>query len=167
MIILDDFSMKKFVLFTLLFVLSVPCFSQRDLKTLVGKSPKGIISLYGIPEVEDNSLIEYMCPVVFYQNKKFYFEESETGTWICSSIENCDPSICVLTSFIDGGVKIGDPFSKLECLGDRLQPNLMKYEIISHPASHVVFKEEYQSYYFSVENGIITAFSLLTKEDSI
>ena len=151
-------------------MLAFPCFAQRDIKTLEGRTPEQIIAIFGNPEVKDYSMTEYMCPVVFYKDKQFFFglvqiNDAGDEAFLCGNIETCDPSLCVFTDRIDGGIKIGDPLSKLQLLGDALQPNEMPYNIFSHPANYVAFKDECQSYFFSVENGVVTAFSVLEKED--
>ena len=173
--------MKKLILFALSLVLVTSCFAQRDIKTLEGKTPEQIIAIFGNPEVKDYSMTEYMCPVVFYGTSKFFFvdtSKNSTPAWACQDIETCDPGLCVLSDYIDGGIKIGDSFSKLQSIdfvhsqygrnkdGNALKASETAYDIISHPANYEVFGEEYQSIYFSVENGIITAFSVISKEDT-
>ena len=162
--------MKKLILFALSLVLVTSCFAQRDIKTLDSRTPEEIIAIFGKPDVEDFSMNEYMDGVVFYQDKHFFFDlvqinDSGDEAFLCGSIETCDPSLCVFTDRIDGGIKIGDPLSKLQLLGDVLQPNEMPYDIFSHPANYVAFKDECESYFFSVENGVVTAFSVLEKDD--
>ena len=174
-------NMKKYILSAILFVIAMPCFAQRDVKTLEGRTPEQIIAIFGTPVVKDYSTTEYMCPVVFYGTSKFFFvdtSKNSTPNWACQDIETSDPGLCVLSDYIDGGIKVGDPFSKLQSIdfvhsqygrnkeGNALKSSEIAYDIISHPANYVVFEEEYQSIYFSVENGIITAFSVISKEDT-
>ena len=173
--------MKKIVLFILAVLMSIHCFAQRDIKTFEDMSPEDVKALYGTPLVDDDSFDNYSAYVIFYEHFKFYYCELENAQgqmyYHMADFETDSPLFCVLSDYIEGGIKVGDPLSRLQSIdfqhcpyglnksGNALKVSTLPYPIFGHPTNYVAFDEQYLSLFFAVEDGVITAFSLLSKED--
>lgn len=176
--------MKRILVSLLSFFLCSYVFAQVDFRMLEGKTPLQIKALYGAPLVDDGSLNSYSAYVLFYENTHFYFEEltdpndSNDTIWLLYDFSTCSPDICILSDYINGGIKVGDSFARLSSIdfahtaygrnlsSNALQVSTLPYEEYSYEMNYVAFKEEFVTLYFAVTDGIIRAISVSTKGDS-
>ena len=174
------FNIKKVLLFLSVVLFAFPCLAQTDIKFFSGKSFSEVKTICGTPLEEDITGVLYECPVLIYEDCKIFFPETSVDgqtVKLFSDFETNGARFSVLSDYIEGGVKVGDPFSRLQNMdfvhtpygrnksGNGLKANSIPCEIMTYPANYVVFGEEISTLYFSVENGIIRAFALICKDE--
>ena len=154
-------------------VVAVPCFAQRDIKTLNNKTSDQIVSLIGDPtdmelgednENEDKLIYDDSRIIVDNENKSLVYFETSSSAY------------CILSNLIPGGIKVGDPLSKIKSFdfanteyGRGKEANGLKEEthirICGQNSSYVAYRYEYEWIGFVVKNGRIAAWAFLTAPD--
>ena len=160
--------MKKIILTLLAIALTVvQSFAQRDVKTLIGASDAQIKAIFGSP---DNYLIgDADSFFYYYPNVTLVLTNPERNL---EAFWTDSPDYCILTKYIPGGIKIGDPFSKLQEVdfskvdyGRNDPENALSPD--SDPTfNYVIFKNEYHQVSFRVEDGIIREWIFTTEQDA-
>lgn len=168
---------RLFILTTLILV-TCAAHAQRDIKTLEGKTSSQITKLTGTPSSTDLGKTFSYLDIYEYKDTKFAIDrDSKT----IDSFETTSNKYCILSDLISGGIKVGDCLSKLQGFdfarskyGRNKSSNALKnvntsefrYPIFGNMANYVVNESEYETIFFSVKNGKITAWAYITKEDS-
>lgn len=162
------------------FVLSTwALFAQIDIDSLYNKTPNFVIQTLGEPSFKDFGDKYMAAATLFYQNSRFYFDESE-GEWWLDCFETDSNDFCILSDCFEEGIKVGDSFQRINNLdfvnckygnhksGNSLKrvSNAFRYKPLGHLVNYVVFEEEPVSFYFSVCNGVIVAIAMKSKEVS-
>ena len=87
----------------------VPCFAQRDVKTLDKIGRQKVLQILGEPittEIwEDAEILEYPDAT------RFCFDEN---SWELVGFNINSAKYCVLSDYVKGGFKVGDKFSKVQ-----------------------------------------------------
>jgi hypothetical protein len=166
------FFMKKYILIILAVLLSLPAFAQKDVfKTLNGKTHAQIIQMFGQPDDYCNYEDSADDTQIYYYGKTIF---SMDRNRILAHFQTDSKDYCILTKFINGGLKVGDPFSKLQSIdfsktdyGRNKAGNKLTYDCTNKDGStdYFVFKEEYHYVYFRVKGGVIISWGLLCKSD--
>ena len=160
--------MKQIVTAVLTLVMIVPCFAQRDVKTLDKIGRQKVLQILGEPittEIwEDAEILEYPDAT------RFCFDEN---SWELVGFNINSAKYCVLSDYFKGGFKVGDKFSKVQKFdfvhskyGKNRSGNALK--LIDSTAErdyYKVFSEEWYRFYFRVKNGVIIGVDMSTPED--
>ena len=141
----------------------LPCFAQRDIKTLVYLGEDGIIKVLGKPaEVdgwEDRTILVYSDGTVIHIN-------DETG--VMEGFGTHSPKFCMLSNYVRGGFKVGDPFSKVQAFdfvhskyGRNRPGNALKFvDSNVYRDLYVAYENERIQFEFSVKDGVITVIGM-------
>lgn len=167
--------MKRIYALIVMLLAAIPCMAQIDIATLDGKTPDEVIKMFGTPVDQDRDRMDYDCDaVLIYKNCKIYLDkvynndESLNGYTLCA-FETDSPSFCILSDVYPGGIKVGDKAADLEKFdfanckygNHRTENNFTKI----HATEYILFKERYEHYYFTVQDGIIKSITLSQAED--
>lgn len=160
--------MKKILTWTLCIIVVIPCFAQRDIKTLNRKGKEKVIQILGEPirtEIWDDGVV-----MEYPDATRFCFTK---GTWELDGFNTDSPKYCVLSDYVKGGFKVGDKFSKVQKFdfvhskyGKNRSGNALK--LIDSTAErdyYKVFSEEWYHFYFRVKNGVIIGIDMGTPEE--
>ena len=154
---------------------AIPCMAQIDIATLDGKTPDEVIKMFGTPVDQDRNYDSYDCAaVLIYKNCKIYLDAlynndgSAKGYTLCG-FETDSSSFCILSDVYPGGIKVGDKAADLEKFdfanckygNHRTENNFTKI----HATEYILFKERYEHYYFTVQDGIIKSITLSQAQD--
>ena len=167
--------MKRIYALIVMLLAAIPCMAQIDIATLDGKTPDEVIKMFGTPVDQDRDHMDYECDaVLIYKNCKIYLDtrynkdESLNGYTLCG-FETDSPSFCILSDVYPGGIKVGDKAADLEKFdfanckygNHRTENNFTKL----HATEYILFKERYEHYYFTVQDGIIKSITLSQAQD--
>ncbi|MBP5549200.1 MAG: hypothetical protein J6X63_01800 [Bacteroidales bacterium] len=167
--------MKRIYALIVMLLAAIPCMAQIDIATLDGKTPDEVIKMFGTPVDQDRDRMDYDCDaVLIYKNCKIYLDkvynndESLKGYTLCA-FETDSPSFCILSDVYPGGIKVGDKAADLEKFdfanckygNHRTENNFTKI----HATEYILFKERYEHYYFTVQDGIIKSITLSQAQD--
>lgn len=164
--------MKRFLSLFIAVIVSLPAFAQKDVfKMLNGKTHAQIIQMFGQPEEyctyedsADDTQIYYYGKTIFSMDRKRMLFDFQTDS----------KDYCILTKYINGGLKVGDSFSRLQSVdfsktdyGRNKVGNKLTYDCTNKDGSadYFVFKEEFHYIYFRVKGGVIISWGLLCKSD--
>ena len=102
--------MKKILAIYICFIVALPCFAQRDIKTLNRIGKQKVIQLLGSPI---NTIIWMDGGVVleYPDATRLCFND---GTWELDGFNTNSPKYCILSDYVKGGFKVGDKFSKVQ-----------------------------------------------------
>lgn len=152
-------------------------YSQNDIKTFDKKGENYIISLFG--QYNSKEVVDFDGSWIKLNYNCCEIGLSQTDSHLDWMIIWSD-SMCVLSDYIDGGVKVGDSISKLLGVdfssteygrnkkGNNLCPIQQQPFFIGdcpHNFNYTVFGKEYQYFMFAVENNIIKAISFRTADE--
>lgn len=162
--------MKKTILSILTLALCAFTLSaQRDVKTLNKISDSKLRSIMGTPKEYSDEMEDYY----YYFNDATVVTSKNNRSLV--SFQTSSSKYCILTKYISGGVKVGDPISKLQkvdfaktAYGRNKSANGLTAYTPKHQNdyNYVVFQDEFQSVYFEIQNGIIKGWMLSSKLDT-
>ncbi|MBQ7467597.1 MAG: hypothetical protein IJS75_01905 [Bacteroidales bacterium] len=167
--------MKRIYALIVMLLAAIPCMAQIDIATLDGKTPDEVIKMFGTPVDQDRNYDSYDCAaVLIYKNCKIYLDAlynndgSAKGYTLCG-FETDSSSFCILSDVYPGGIKVGDKAADLEKFdfanckygNHRTENNFTKI----HATEYILFKERYEHYYFTVQDGIIKSITLSQAQD--
>jgi len=153
--------------------LARPCAAQHDLSEFIGMGPQQILQVLG-PEGRYVTDYDYPLDGVEYPDLVFYFTK---GTGHLEIFETKSPAVTVLSNFIPGGIRVGDPLSRLRLVDfartrfgrNKPRNGLRKVErytqILGEDANYVLFSEEHMYFCFAVRDGVIRAICLDSRDD--
>ena len=164
--------MKRILICFLVFTLTLPCFAQRDVKTLNKIGHEKIIKLLGVPTGQDG--IDDYFPDSFIMeypdDTRFCFDAE---TWELVGFNTNSSKYCILSNYVKGGFKVGDKFSKVKAFdfvhskyGKNRPENALK--LIDSTAErdyYVIYTKEKISFFFSIKNGIIIGIDMSTPDE--
>ena len=160
--------MKYLSVFLFSFVLLLPCYAQQDIKIFDRIGHDGIVKILGQPISTDGmdglELLEY-------PGNTYICIHEETGELYGFNTDSS--KYCILSDFIRGGFKVGDKFSKVQKFdfvhskyGRNRPENALKLiDSTSERDYYVVYSEEWHSFFFSVNNGVIISIDMGTPEE--
>lgn len=169
---------QKSILIILALLITIPTMAQTNLVDLYQANDSQVRARFGEP-------IQCEIPEGFggycyeYENMVFWYDNT-TGNRHLEGFEIANNRVKVLTNFITGGVKVGDSFSKVlnanfihTKYGKNNSKNGLQTETgyllscggVDINSTHILFKEEYQYFVFTVENNIIKAIAMYSKDD--
>ena len=158
--------MKTRIIITAIAALFVTAFtaSAQKFETFSGKTPEKVKQQYGTPVLEDaysmseSYLLKYKDFSITFAQGSNYIEEFRTD----------NKKFIFLSSVLGGGVKVGDKVSKLSSIplsklknksGNKIKTPKFEVDLgdgnATKNATHVLFEEESERYYFYAENGVI------------
>lgn len=150
---------------------SAPTFAQIDIQTLNGMSDSQIKRIFGTPT-------NYIFGGPDEDCHFYYFPDATVVQTDCGrdlyDFQTESPKYCILTKYISGGIKVGDPFSKLQSIdfskvdyGRGKADNALTFlaNAPSNDYNYAIFQKEYHSVYFRVENGVITKWGFFSASD--
>ena len=164
--------MKKQILIILVVFLSLPAFAQKDVfKTLNGKTHAQIIQMFGQPDdycnyedSADDTQIYYYGKTIFSMDRNRMLVDFQTDS----------KDYCILTKYINGGLKVGDSFSRLQSIdfsktdyGRNKAINQLSLFRNKTDGTQVyrVFAAEEHPIYFYIRNGRIISWGLHSTPD--
>ena len=172
--------MKKILSILIAIMMSVlSAYAQIDIKQFNKVGPEAISALLGNPpeQWEDNlypdCLIlgdeEYIEGVCSF-NARIVLDDKN---YSLIGFNTNSPNYCVLSDYISGGVKVGDPISKMENYdfvhtkyGRNKDSNAFRLlTSMGETKEYGVFLDEFQFLFFYVSNGIILSIAFGTSED--
>jgi len=154
--------MKKF--FTAIMIATITSFvtyAQIDVKTLNGMSDEQIRQTFGEPKNYTFDGPDGYCHFYYYPHVTIV--QTDQGRAL-EAFWTDSPDYCILTKYIPGGIKVGDPITKLQAVdfskvdyGRNNPKNALTFRPNTPENRHnyIVFQEEYYHVSFRVENGII------------
>ena len=172
--------MKKILSILIAIMMSVlSAYAQIDIKQFNKVGPEAVSALLGNPpeQWEDNlypdCLIlgdeEYIEGVCSF-NARIVLDDKN---YSLIGFNTNSPNYCVLSDYISGGVKVGDPISKMESYhfvhtkyGRNKDSNAFHLlTSMGETKEYGVFLDEFQFLFFYVSNGIILSIAFGTSED--
>ncbi|MCR5362994.1 MAG: hypothetical protein K6E44_00285 [Bacteroidales bacterium] len=164
--------MKRILMIAVSFVAGIQAFGQAiDFKHLVTKSPQEMHALYSNSEVITDDYYFYEL-----RNEDFEIgyvkvynallgEGVEVGDFIIKT-----PNFCILSDYIEGGLKVGDSFERLQSFdfvntpyGRGIPGNTLVQ--LDNNNLYLAYGEEYWQIYFIVKNGVITRIHFGSQQD--
>ena len=148
----------------------VPCFAQRDIKDFNKIGTERIIKILGTPEPVDEVLQLVFPDLVFLHYKSCAMEINKDG-YELNRFNTESPDFCVLSDYISGGFKVGDPVSKLKSFDfakskyGRNNPGNALTRLNEAKEYYVAYQEEYYHLYFEIKDGFIYGIMLKASED--
>ena len=153
--------------------LAVSAFAQRDIKSFDNLSPEGVISILGNPievdynwlRIGDERVLGDACLTYDRTTIVINGGESYSLDYFCTE----DSQFCVLSDYISGGIKVGDPLNKLQSyvfvnsVYGRGKPENGLLLIDSN--RYAVFFDEYQRLFFTVIDNLIVKIEYSEAED--
>ena len=134
-----------------------------------GKTPEQIKAIYGKPQHEDpvNDSESYCLR---YND---FFVALDPGNYTVDEFATNNSKFVFLENTVTGGVKVGDPISKLSGIENRIKYDVNKYEdrlktpkepiqVFKKISNYVVLESADVSFYFCVENGKIAEIGYFT-----
>lgn len=165
--------MKKVISVAALFLISLICFAQRDIKTLNYLSPEDVITLLGSPNdvdytwmtIDGESVLGDACLTYDKTSIVINGGESYGIDYFCTE----DSLFCVLSDYISGGIKVGDSFDKLQAY-DFVNSTYGRGKpenglVLMDTNRYSVFFGEYQRLFFTVMDNIIIKVEYSEAED--
>ncbi|MBR5384917.1 MAG: hypothetical protein IK143_03490 [Bacteroidales bacterium] len=162
--------MKKFIFCAIVVLNTISAFSQTDIKDIFFRNPSEIIAMYGEPVIKDKGF-EYPASLTLaYDDCVIAYDTDEDDVYCpCSFIFYTD-RFCILSDYIDGGIKIGDSLEKLLAFdfpateyGQGKMENKLK-KIAS--MQYMAYSEEYFRFYFNIEDNRIVLIQFGSIEDA-
>jgi hypothetical protein len=162
--------MKRIITIIICLITIIPCFAQRDIKVFNWIGRDRIIEILGIPDpkVPDDS--EWLPELDFLRYKntviEIYKDSGEISRFITSS-----PEFCILSDYVPGGFKVGDPVSKLKSFDfakskyGRNDPGNALKRMNSAGEWYVAYQKEYYFITFKIENNRISKIIFHASED--
>ena len=160
--------MKKILAISICFIIALPCFAQRDVKTLNKIGRQKVIQILGAPirtsSWEGADILEYPDAT------RFCFDEN---SWELVGFNINSAKYCVFSDYVKGGFKVGDKFSKVQKFDfvhskygkNRPENSLKLIDSKAERDYYVVYSEEWHFFFFRVKNGIIIGIDMGTSEE--
>lgn len=169
--------MKRIAIALLLTLFCMQAWAQRDIKTFSKIGQDKIESILGTPDQVEEGMDD---SVLMYYNDKKIVVTINLNSKLLESVICVNPDLCILSDYIEGGIKVGDPFSKVQGYDfvhskygrNKTTNGLIKLKdnegwwCFDKTTNYVVYREEYQHIAFAVENGIIQGFVYSTYPDA-
>ncbi|MCQ2140842.1 MAG: hypothetical protein MJY83_00670 [Bacteroidales bacterium] len=156
--------MRRFLFLLFASVACLGCYAQ-DVSTLSGIGYAKVVNLLGTPEKYEVLEYDGYWDVLDYKTKHLLFstENGELDGFIC-----WDPSLCMLSDQIPGGVRVGDSISNIPSSVGAL--HRLQDPFFYHPCplimNYVMFEHRCTNYLLSVENDVIKAIAMTICEDN-
>lgn len=141
-----------------------PAPAQTSIYSFDKKSPDLIKKTYGTPILEDAKAEFTPSYTLQYKNFCVYLDPDD---YALVGFETESPDFVMLTGFVSGGIKVGDKISKLNGIekkdpyfnkaGNGLKTPAIETQLCGKIATHILFEQTTEKYYFYVVNGIIKA----------
>ena len=148
----------------------VPCFAQRDIKDFNKIGTERIIKILGTPEPVDEVLQLVFPDLVFLHYKSCAMEINKDG-YELNRFNTESPDFCVLSDYISGGFKVGDPVSKLKSFdfakskyGRDIPGNALKRDDCDGEW-YIAYEMEYFFINFEIKNQRIASICLESKQE--
>lgn len=165
--------MKHYIIFpsiiiALQLVSAITASAQTDIKTFENKDYDYFIETYGQPIVESTS--EKESDVIWLEFSDFFVAfDFETKKLCKCYFTRAD--FCILSDYIDGGIKIGDSITRLKNVDfaitkygrNKERNGLSAYQ--GKLYNYVIFQEEMHHIYFSIKKGIIKEIMFVAEQD--
>ena len=127
----------------------------------------------------DSDQANYMSDyTLFYEHFHLFLSKSADNLALLDCFETDSSLFSVASQLISGGIHVGQSISSLMSIdfvhssygrnksGNGLMSIDYPYMILDKAANYILFREEYEYIVISVEDGIVTAWSYCTKEDT-
>ena len=164
--------MKRILNCFLVLVLALPCYAQRDVKTLNKIGHEKIIKLLGVPTGQDG-IDNYFPDTVIMEypdDTRFCFD---ADTWELTGFNTNSSKYCILSDYVKGGFKVGDRFSKVKAFDfvhskygkNRKENALRLIDSNERRDYYVIYAKEKIHFFFRVKDGIIIGIDMGTPEE--
>ena len=161
--------MKRIITIIICLITIIPCFAQRDIKVFNRIGRDRIIKILGTPDPadpDDDLLPEIL--VIRYKNTVIEIDKDsgEISRFITSS-----PEFCILSNYVSGGFKVGDPVSKLKSFDfakskyGRNNPGNALIRMDSTGEWYVAYQKEYYYITFEIKNNSISTIVFHSSQD--
>lgn len=158
--------MRRFVYSIIVLLLPFLSFAQsQDIESLDGLGYDEVVNRLGEPSAHYISDYDGFWHILHYDGKEmsidYYTGELHGFSW-------WERSMCMLSSVIEGGIRVGDPITRIpSTVGNlHLASESRKYLPCPFVFNYVMFEDRCVSYWFSVDNGVIRAMSQYICEDA-
>lgn len=158
--------MRRFVYSIIVLLLPFLSLAQsQDIESLDGLGYDEVVNRLGEPSAHYISDYDGFWHILHYNNKHlcidYYTGQLEGYTW-------WERSYSMLSSVIEGGIRVGDPISRVpQSVGNlHLAARPMPYFPCPHIFNYIMFEDRCVSYWLSVDNGIIKAMARTVCEDA-
>lgn len=172
-------SMKKRVLFAIGLMMALPAYAQWDIKIFDRIGRDAIIGILGVPEPDKKygGWTDEVIPVDYryseeYPGTSFVLEKD---TFDLRGFNTRSPAFCVLSDYIEGGIKVGDSLSRLQSVdfvhsayGKNNPDNALRLIDSTRERDYYeVFSKEWSNFCFAVKNDVIISIAMSShSEDS-
>lgn len=153
--------------------------AQVDIKSFQRLSCEEIAALISKPTIDKHE--DYPdCEFLNYSDTRIVVCNYSNGKHSLDDFETLSSDFCVFSDYIEGGIKPGDPLSKLQSIdfvhskygrnnpknGLTRIPEGEGSSCVGQLTNYVVFLKEYQRVEFVVENNTIKGFMFFCLEDA-
>ena len=168
---------KKLFFAILLFSISIRAFCQTDIKTYNNMTQEQVIAAIGEPDEIEEGMD--CCNLLRYCEKKLVVVVN-TMSHHLEGFTCASPDFCILSDYIPGGIRVGDPASKLENYdfassrygrnkkenGLTRLPGDQRSFCYDHNTNYIVYQKEFQTIEFAITDNLVQGFVYYTADDT-
>ena len=161
--------MKRLIFCAIVALNTISGFSQTDIKDIFFRNPSEIIAMYGEPIIKDKGL-NYMTDLTLvYDDWVIGYDTDENNVYFPSFLTFCSDNFCILSDYVEGGIKICDSLQKLLAFDfPATEYGLGKPEnrlMMIESGQYVAYEDEYFGFCFNIEDNRIVLIQFGSKDE--